>query len=67
MDGVNFDATRVKGLFEFIPIYEFVRSCTSDQIIPSEEAHAMAAIRFSDVQSCPIEFLDLTRLTPGRL
>jgi hypothetical protein len=33
-------------------------------MIPSQEAHAMAAVRFSDVQSRPSEFLDLTSLTP---
>src|SRR5918997_1496874 len=33
-------------------------------MIPSQEAHAMAAVRFSDVQSRPTEFLDLTSLTP---
>jgi Helix-turn-helix of DDE superfamily endonuclease len=33
-------------------------------MIPSQEAHAMAGVRFIDVQSRPTEFLDLTSLTP---
>src|SRR5262247_1619655 len=41
---------------EFIPIYDMLR-------LPCEEVSAMAGLRFTDVQSRPTEFRDLTSVT----